>query len=142
MIIDAPGHMPGNLAAAARLNSNENAPSWIVLASDCCHSRYLLYGPLLMNYAYRSCFRELLNGHANFAYFDIPGGKACLHDDVDAAKDTLRRLQEAEEGHGMHIAMAHDVEWLRQGSDEVLMSILPTEYREHFLQAVRAGEAP
>ncbi|KAF2815575.1 uncharacterized protein BDZ99DRAFT_567401 [Mytilinidion resinicola] len=124
MIIDAPGHMPGNLAAAARLSLNGSASSWILLASDCCHSR------------------QLLNGQADFAFFDIPGGKACLHEDVNAAEDTIRRLREAEDGHGMHIAMAHDVEWLRQGSDEVLMSVLPTTNREQFLRAVRAGEAP
>lgn len=35
-IIKAPGHMPGNLAAAARLANGE----WVILASDCCHSKY------------------------------------------------------------------------------------------------------
>lgn len=34
-VIQAPGHMPGNLAAAAMLYSGE----WVVLASDCCHSK-------------------------------------------------------------------------------------------------------
>lgn len=34
-IIDAPGHMPGNLCAAARLEGGE----WVLLGSDCCHSR-------------------------------------------------------------------------------------------------------
>ncbi len=34
-IIQAPGHMAGNLAAAARLTNGE----WVVLASDCCHSK-------------------------------------------------------------------------------------------------------
>lgn len=35
-IIQAPGHMPGNLGACARLATGD----WIVLGSDCCHSRY------------------------------------------------------------------------------------------------------
>lgn len=35
-IIKAPGHMPGNLAACVRHTSGEH----ILLASDCCHSRY------------------------------------------------------------------------------------------------------
>lgn len=34
-ILQAPGHMEGNLAACARLKSGER----ILLASDCCHSR-------------------------------------------------------------------------------------------------------
>lgn len=34
-IIKAPGHMPGNLCTCARLKSGE----WVLLASDCCHSR-------------------------------------------------------------------------------------------------------
>lgn len=35
-VIQAPGHMAGNLCAAARLESGE----WVLLGSDCCHSRY------------------------------------------------------------------------------------------------------
>ena len=34
-IIQAPGHMPGNCLAVARLESGD----WICLGSDCCHSR-------------------------------------------------------------------------------------------------------
>ena len=34
-VIEAPGHMVGNLAAAARLANGE----WVAMASDCCHSR-------------------------------------------------------------------------------------------------------
>ncbi|KAM5370225.1 hypothetical protein ACJZ2D_008628 [Fusarium nematophilum] len=35
-IIDAPGHMPGNLCAAARLDGTSE---WVLLGSDCCHSQ-------------------------------------------------------------------------------------------------------
>jgi glyoxylase-like metal-dependent hydrolase (beta-lactamase superfamily II) len=35
-VINAPGHMPGNLCAAARLESGD----WVLLGGDCCHSRY------------------------------------------------------------------------------------------------------
>lgn len=35
-IIDAPGHMPGNLCAAAKL---EGMKEWVLLGSDCCHSQ-------------------------------------------------------------------------------------------------------
>jgi glyoxylase-like metal-dependent hydrolase (beta-lactamase superfamily II) len=34
-VIQAPGHMPGNLCAAAKIASGE----WVLLGSDCCHSR-------------------------------------------------------------------------------------------------------
>jgi glyoxylase-like metal-dependent hydrolase (beta-lactamase superfamily II) len=34
-IIQAPGHMPGNCLAVARLRTGD----WICLGSDCCHSR-------------------------------------------------------------------------------------------------------
>jgi hypothetical protein len=34
-IVQAPGHMPGNCLAVARLQSGD----WICLGSDCCHSR-------------------------------------------------------------------------------------------------------
>ncbi|KAG7038941.1 cytochrome p450 [Colletotrichum scovillei] len=67
-IIEAPGHMAGNLAACAYLESGER----IIMASDCCHSR----------------------------------------------------LRKAAEEYGMHIAMAHDAEFIKDGSDAVLMSIL------------------
>lgn len=34
-IMQAPGHMAGNMCAAARLRGGE----WVLLGSDCCHSR-------------------------------------------------------------------------------------------------------
>jgi len=34
-VIQAPGHMAGNLCACARLADG----SWVLLGSDCCHSR-------------------------------------------------------------------------------------------------------
>ena len=41
MIIDAPGHMPGNLAALAKIEHHGEL-HWVLLASDCCHSRFVL----------------------------------------------------------------------------------------------------
>jgi len=35
-LIDAPGHVAGNMAAAARLQDGK----WIVMGGDCAHSRY------------------------------------------------------------------------------------------------------
>jgi hypothetical protein len=41
-ILDAPGHIAGNVAAAGRLKSGE----WVIMGGDCCHSRYILLGEL------------------------------------------------------------------------------------------------
>ena len=41
-VIQAPGHMPGNLCAAAKLEGGE----WVLLGSDCCHSRLVAYPSL------------------------------------------------------------------------------------------------
>jgi glyoxylase-like metal-dependent hydrolase (beta-lactamase superfamily II) len=35
-VIQAPGHMPGNLCAAVKL---EGTSDWVLLGSDCCHSQ-------------------------------------------------------------------------------------------------------
>ncbi|KAH8622547.1 hypothetical protein IG631_22822 [Alternaria alternata] len=39
-VLDAPGHMPGNMAAAARLQSGE----WVMLGSDCTLRRVVFIG--------------------------------------------------------------------------------------------------
>lgn len=56
--------------------------------------------------------------------FDTPNGKACLHSDIPAAKQTIERLRAMERKLGMHIAFAHLTQWMKDGEDEVLMSLL------------------
>ena len=34
-VLNAPGHVPGNIAGAARLKSGD----WVIMGGDCCHSR-------------------------------------------------------------------------------------------------------
>lgn len=41
-VIQAPGHMQGNLCAAAKIESGD----WVLLGSDCCHSRLFSYTSL------------------------------------------------------------------------------------------------
>ncbi|KAH7564333.1 hypothetical protein BM1_01380 [Bipolaris maydis] len=102
-ILDAPGHMPGNLAAAARLQNGE----WVILGSDCCHSR------------------ELLDGVQEIAQFPGPNRKSMtLHTDITSARDTMAKLRALETDYGAHIALAHDASWMKQGTDRVLMSLL------------------
>lgn len=36
LIVDAPGHMPGNLCALVRLDASRE---WVLLGGDCCHSQ-------------------------------------------------------------------------------------------------------
>ncbi|KAF1975706.1 Metallo-hydrolase/oxidoreductase [Bimuria novae-zelandiae CBS 107.79] len=106
-IIQAPGHLPGNLCAAARLESGD----WVLLGSDCCHSR------------------GILDGTHEIAQFCLPHrkGTVSLHADLDAAKDTISKIRTLEKDFGFHVALAHDAEWLKHGSDPVLMSLLDTQ---------------
>ncbi|KAH6971072.1 beta-lactamase-like protein [Ilyonectria sp. MPI-CAGE-AT-0026] len=114
-IIQAPGHMPGNLAAAAKLANGE----WVIMASDCCHSsRALLDGS--------EDFRTWVNSH---------GETESLHEDLPAAKDTVKKLKGLETHYNAHIALAHDRSWILAESDEVLMSLL-SDY------ALKACNAP
>jgi len=107
-VIQAPGHMSGNLCAAAKLNNGE----WVLLASDCCHTR------------------ALLNGTHDIAQFYIPGrGSISLHADIPAAKDTLERIRVLQKEYGFHIALAHDAVWMKEGSDDVLMGLLDEQMR-------------
>ncbi|KAF2682349.1 Metallo-hydrolase/oxidoreductase [Lentithecium fluviatile CBS 122367] len=102
-IMQAPGHMAGNLCAAARLRSGE----WVLLGSDCCHSR------------------ELLDGKHEISQFCVPGiGNMSLHADIDAAKDTISKIRVLEHEHGFHVALAHDAAWMKAAKDKVLMSLL------------------
>ncbi|KAI1843763.1 hypothetical protein JX266_010022 [Neoarthrinium moseri] len=121
-ILDAPGHMVGNLAAAARLTNGH----YVILASDCCHSK------------------EILNGSKEMAIWKLPdGGTFCLHEDPSVAKDTIRRLREASDDYGAHIAMSHDASWIQEGNDKVLMSILhPLFGSEGVISRIKAGEQP
>ncbi|KAJ4296316.1 hypothetical protein N0V90_006361 [Kalmusia sp. IMI 367209] len=90
-VIQAPGHMSGNLCAAARLESGQ----WVLLGSDCCHS----------------------------------SGKVSLHADLDAAKDTISRIRVLEKEFNFHVALAHDADWLKEGTDQVLMGLLDEQMR-------------
>ncbi|KAF2009809.1 hypothetical protein BU24DRAFT_357460 [Aaosphaeria arxii CBS 175.79] len=108
-VMQAPGHMAGNLCAAARIESGE----WILLGSDCCHSR------------------ELLDGKFQIAKFSVPGlGKMSLHADICAAERTISNIRVLERDYGFHVALAHDAWWLKQGTDAVLMSLLDDHMRE------------
>lgn len=81
-------------------------------------------------------------GEEEIASFDGPGGKMCLHEDVDSAKETIARIRTAEVEYGMHVAMAHDDDWMCAATNEVLLSLLLEKGRDDFLGRVREGKAP
>ncbi|KAH7242855.1 beta-lactamase-like protein [Fusarium solani] len=122
-VIDAPGHMPGNLCAAVRL---EGSQEWVLLGSDCCHSQALL--------------RE----KEDIALYDLPTGEtaAYLHKDLPAARITIDKIRLAESKYGMHIALAHDATWLVSQHDPVLMSLVDDDKRGIWLDRVAQGERP
>jgi hypothetical protein len=49
--------------------------------------------------------------------------------DLEKAKTTIRKLRIMEREHGVHIALAYDEMWLRQGTNTVLMSLLDVEMK-------------
>ncbi|KAK5404519.1 hypothetical protein LTR06_009666 [Exophiala xenobiotica] len=106
-VIQAPGHMPGNLCAAAKLETAE----WVVLGSDCCHSR------------------ELFLGVHEYPIWMPLGGLPCLHTDMEAAKDTIMKLRILQRQLGAHVAFAHDSAWMLQDDDDVLMSLLDDDFK-------------
>lgn len=124
-IIQSPGHMPGNLSAAARLRDGH----WVLLGSDCCHSRYAI---LKRVGAFADRLRELLDGKQEIAQFS---GTMSLHSDLAAAKETITKIRTLEKECNFHVALAHDASWLKKGTDSVLMSLLD-DYME---AAVKGG---
>ncbi|KAK5464571.1 hypothetical protein LTS15_001133 [Exophiala xenobiotica] len=120
-VIQAPGHLTGNLIAAARLSTG----IWVIMAGDCCHAR------------------QIYEGLGDFAVFTLPGGhKACLQADVPAAKDTLKRIQAFEDAYGAKVCLAHDATWMLTGStDETLISFVAEDVREAFRSASSVGQS-
>ena len=68
--------------------------------------------------------RALLDGSQDYALFGDGTERKSLHDDLHAAKDTVSRLRIAEMELGMHIVLAHDAEWINEGVDQTLLSLV------------------
>ncbi|KAJ9495733.1 hypothetical protein H2202_008776 [Exophiala xenobiotica] len=120
-ILQAPGHMVGNLAAAARLSNGE----WVIMGSDCCHSK------------------QLLDGTADFkTWVNACGHTESLHEDLDAARETVKRIKSLEADYGAHVALAHDSTWMLAGKDDVLMSLLDDDLRDFANTRLPVGGFP
>lgn len=87
--------------------------------------------------------RELLDGKYQISQFCVPGiGKMSLHTDIAAAKSTIAKIQILEKEHGFHVALAHDAGWIKEGTDEVLMSLLDTHMKKAAKERIPKDEIP
>lgn len=136
-VIKAPGHMVGNLCAAARLPDGE----YVLLAGDCCHSRYchsrlpeISCSRLILR------TRDILLGKCDFARFQLGDRLSCLQDDIPAAHGTLERIRKMEREHGFHVALAHDSTWLLDDRDHVLLELMDREMLESAKAAIPLGQ--
>lgn len=84
-LIDAPGHLPGHLAALARIADSK----FVLLAADCCHNR-LCYDP-----------GERLISHENYH-------------DIKVARETVQRLKTMNQAGNVLLILAHEKERLEE----------------------------
>jgi glyoxylase-like metal-dependent hydrolase (beta-lactamase superfamily II) len=93
-LINAPGHMPGNLAGLARVRTRETGKwKWVLLGGDCAHCNLFTYCP------------EAPFGRVPEALF--PSGT--LHECNEEAREVIRRIAECKrkEGDGLFVWYAH-----------------------------------
>ncbi|KEF56016.1 uncharacterized protein A1O9_07596 [Exophiala aquamarina CBS 119918] len=117
-IIQAPGHMPGNLCAAARTE-----------------------GENLIGRADFSC-RALIDGTFDIAVTILADGtKRCIHQDIPAAAETIAKMREMERSHAFHIALAHDATWMMaEKKDTTLFSMLDEGFRVNIDAHISTGK--
>jgi hypothetical protein len=76
------------------------------------------------------CNRRLLDGLEDFGQWQMPDGcSASLQADFPAAKDTIKRINVMENDLKCHVALAHDAEWMKSGTDQVLMSLVDEDMK-------------
>ncbi|KAH8585289.1 metallo-beta-lactamase superfamily protein [Bisporella sp. PMI_857] len=92
-ILNATGHMPGNLAALIRVKTKHGEERWVLLGGDCAHCNLFTYWP------------EAPFGRMPEKLF--PSG--CLHEDPVKARETIQRIAECKriEGRGLMVWFAH-----------------------------------
>jgi hypothetical protein len=84
-----------------------------------CFLRFLIFakGP-----------RELLDGNSEIAEFCVPHvGKMSLHADMGAAKSTIAKVRCLEKDYKVRVVLAHDVSWMGEKADDVLLSLLDSQ---------------
>jgi glyoxylase-like metal-dependent hydrolase (beta-lactamase superfamily II) len=98
-ILNAPGHLPGHLNLLCRISLKPT--KYVLLGADSCHDRRLLTGE-----------KEI----AVWSDADMPSVTRCIHIDKDVAKQTLKRIRDAEEGlaedlGSVEVIFSHDPVW-------------------------------
>jgi hypothetical protein len=69
--------------------------------------------------------RDLLDGKSEIAEFCVPDiGKMSLHANLTAARSTISKVKHLEEGYAVRTVLAHDISWMGENADEVLLSLL------------------
>jgi hypothetical protein len=72
----------------------------------------------------------LLDDTKEIATWKLPNGcTTSLQADIEAAKDTIARIRIMEKAIGAHVALAHDTEWVKAGTDSVLLDMLDDELK-------------
>ncbi|KAF5009336.1 hypothetical protein FDECE_4434 [Fusarium decemcellulare] len=128
-IVQAPGHMKGNLAASVGQALIASRDPW---QDEGKHHADV-----------DNLHRDIFLGTKQIATVPMPdGSNFCLHENLDAALDTIEALREAVKKYGMHIAMAHDAEFIKEGSDSTLMSLLHPLFDAKCLSRIRAHKQP
>jgi glyoxylase-like metal-dependent hydrolase (beta-lactamase superfamily II) len=92
-ILNAPGHMPGNLAALMRVKTKRGEGKWVLLGGDCAHCNLFTYWP------------EAPFGRIPEKLF--PSG--CLHEEPAEAREMIQRIAECKrlEGSEVMVWFAH-----------------------------------
>jgi glyoxylase-like metal-dependent hydrolase (beta-lactamase superfamily II) len=98
-ILNAPGHLPGHLNLLCRVSLKPT--KYVLLAADSCHDR------------------RLLTGEKDIAEWQdpkMPSVIQCIHIDKEVAKQTLKRIRDAEHGVAeelgcVEIVFSHDPVW-------------------------------
>jgi glyoxylase-like metal-dependent hydrolase (beta-lactamase superfamily II) len=105
-ILNAPGHLPGHLNLLCRVSLRP--AKYVLLGADSCHDRRLLTGE-----------KDI----AEWSDPDMPSVTRCIHIDKDLAKQTLRRIRQAEHGVAedlgfVEVIFAHDPVWEANAKQE------------------------
>jgi glyoxylase-like metal-dependent hydrolase (beta-lactamase superfamily II) len=85
-LVDAPGHMPGHLAAIAHTDDDE----WVFMGGDCCHHRALLLGQRPMSVTVG------------------PNGTKSFHTSPALAERTIEKVRVLERHESIFVALPHD----------------------------------
>jgi glyoxylase-like metal-dependent hydrolase (beta-lactamase superfamily II) len=98
-ILNAPGHLPGHLNLLCRTSLKPT--KYVLLAADSCHDRRLLTGD-----------KDI----AEWCDPEMPSTTRCIHMDKEVAKQTLRRIRDAEQGVAedlgcVEVVFSHDPVW-------------------------------